>query len=197
MVLKAAVIGVGTMGRNHARVFAQMESTRLVAAADPDPVALRPVARTYTAHVYTDHIRMLDQERPDLVTVAVPTRLHRDVAISAMQRGVHVFLEKPIAADIEDGQEIVDCAHHEGVKLAVGHIERFNPAVIVLKERLDAGELGRIFQIHARRVGPFPSRVQDVDFLMNTSQSPCSPCLCAETPSSLRRVISGGMQLTR
>jgi predicted dehydrogenase len=167
MVLRAAVIGVGTMGRNHARVFAQMESTRLVAAADPDPVALEPIARTYTAHVYTDYVRMLDEEKPNLVTVAVPTRLHREVAIHAMQRGMHVFLEKPIAADIDDGQDIVDCAQHEGVKLAVGHIERFNPAVIVLKERLDAGELGRIFQIHARRVGPFPSRVQDVGVVID------------------------------
>jgi UDP-N-acetylglucosamine 3-dehydrogenase len=167
MVLKAAVIGVGMMGRNHARVYAQMEGTRLVAAADPDTMALEPIARTYSAQVYTDHVRMLDKEKPDLVTIAVPTRLHRDVSIQAMKRGVHVFLEKPIAANLEDGQEIVDCAHREGVKLAVGHIERFNPAVIALKEHLEAGELGRIFQIHARRVGPFPSRVQDVGVVID------------------------------
>ncbi len=167
MVLKAAVIGVGMMGRNHARVYAQMEGTRLIAAADPDTVALEPIARTYSAPVYTDHVRMLEEEKPDLVTIAVPTRLHREVSIQAMKRGVHVFLEKPIAANLEDGQEIVDCAHREGVKLAVGHIERFNPAVLALKEHLEAGELGRIFQIHARRVGPFPSRVQDVGVVID------------------------------
>jgi predicted dehydrogenase len=167
MVLKAAVVGVGMMGRNHARAYAQMDGSRLVAAADSDAQALEPIARTYRVSVYTDYEQMLDEQKPDLVTVAVPTRLHREVAASAMRRGVHVFLEKPISADVADGQEIVDCAQREGVKLGVGHIERFNPAVIELKKQLDAGQLGRIFQIHARRVGPFPSRVEDVGVVID------------------------------
>jgi len=167
MVLKAAVIGVGMMGRNHARVYAQMEKTRLVAAADLDAKALEPIARIYKAHVYTDYMEMLDKEKPDLVTVAVPTHFHREVAVTAMGQKVHVFLEKPISTCIRDGQEIIDCARSEGVKLAVGHIERFNPAVIELKKQLDAGQLGRIFQIHARRVGPFPPRVEDVGVVID------------------------------
>lgn len=167
MALKAAVIGVGMMGRNHARVYAQMASTRLVAAADLNAAALEPIARTYKVQVYTDYMRMLDQEKPHLVTIAVPTCLHCEVAVAAMQRGVHVFLEKPIAGHIDEGQEIVDCARAEGVKLAVGHIERFNPAVSELKKHLDAGELGRVFQIHARRVGPFPSHVKDVGVVID------------------------------
>ena len=167
MTLKAAVIGVGMMGRNHARVYAQMEQTRLVAVADPDARALEPVARTYKVKVYTDYVQMLEAAKPDLVTVAVPTGLHRDVAITVMERGAHAFIEKPIAAFVEQGQEIVDCARREGVKLAVGHIERFNPAVIALRKELEAGQLGRIFQIHARRVGPFPSRVQDVGVVID------------------------------
>ncbi len=167
MALKAAVIGVGMMGRNHARVYAQMADTRLVAAADLNAAALEPIARTYKVQVYTDYVQMLDQEKPHLVTIAVPTCLHREVAVAAMRRGVHVFLEKPIAAHIDEGQEIVDCARAEGVKLAVGHIERFNPAVSELKKHLDAGELGRIFQIHARRVGPFPSHVKDVGVVID------------------------------
>jgi len=167
MVLKAAVIGVGMMGRNHARVYAQMEHATLVAAADLDTAALEPIARTYKINVYTDYIQMLEAEKPDLVSIAVPTRLHREVAIAVMRRGIHVFLEKPISASIEEGQEIVDCAKKEGVKLAVGHIERFNPAIIELKRLLDAGQLGRIFQIHARRVGPFPPRVEDVGVVID------------------------------
>mgnify|MGYP005837017131 CR=1 FL=1 len=167
MVLRAAVIGVGMMGRNHARVYAQMENAALVAAADPDATALEPIARTYKVRVYTDYIEMLDAEKPDLVSIAVPTRLHREVAVEAMKKGIHVFLEKPISASLEEGQEIVDCAKREGVKLAVGHIERFNPAIIELKKQLDAGQLGRIFQIHARRVGPFPSRVEDVGVVID------------------------------
>jgi len=167
MTLKAAVIGVGMMGRNHARVYAQMEGSRLVAAADPDATVLEPIARTYQVKVYTDYVQMLDEEKPDLVSIAVPTRLHRQVAVTAMKRGVHVFVEKPISTCVEDGQRIVDCARREGVKLAVGHIERFNPAVIELKKQLDAGQLGRIFQIHARRVGPFPPRVEDVGVVID------------------------------
>jgi len=167
MVLKAAVIGVGMMGRNHARVYAQMGGTSLVAAADPDALALEPIARTYKVSVYTDYVRMLDEEKPDMVSIAVPTRLHLPVAVAAMERGMHVFLEKPISASVEEGQKIVDCARREGVKLAVGHIERFNPAIIELKKQLDAGKLGRIFQIHARRVGPFPRRVGDVGVVVD------------------------------
>jgi UDP-N-acetylglucosamine 3-dehydrogenase len=167
MTLKAAVIGVGMMGRNHARVYAQMERTRLVAAADPDAASLEAIARTYKVKVFTDYVRMLDETEPDLVTIAVPTRLHRDVAITVMRRGVHAFIEKPIAAFVEEGQDIVDCARTSGVKLSVGHIERFNPAVLELKSELDAGQLGRIFQIHARRVGPFPTRVQDVGVVID------------------------------
>jgi len=167
MILKAAVIGVGMMGRNHARVYAQMDQSRLVAAADAEAEALEPIARTYQVPIYTDYERMLEEQKPDLVSIAVPTRLHREVATAVMTRGIHVFLEKPISAHLEDGQRIVECAQRTGVKLGVGHIERFNPAVIELKTHLDAGELGRIFQIHARRVGPFPSRVQDVGVVID------------------------------
>ncbi len=165
--LKAAVIGTGMMGRNHARVYAQLEHASLVAAADSDPKALEAIARTYKVQVYTDYEQMLDEAKPDLVSVAVPTRLHREVATAVMKRGVHVFLEKPIASTVEEGQKIVDCARSAGVKLAVGHIERFNPAVIELKKQLDAGHLGRIFQLHARRVGPFPPRIEDVGVVID------------------------------
>ena len=165
--LKAAVIGVGTMGRNHARVYAQLVRAPLVAAADADPRALEVIARTYKVQTFSDYEQMLEEVKPDLVSIAVPTRLHREVATAVMKRGVHVFLEKPIAATVKEGQKIVDCARSAGVKLAVGHIERFNPAVIALKKQLDAGQLGRIFQIHARRVGPFPPRIEDVGVVID------------------------------
>ena len=121
----------------------------------------------YKVNVYTDYVQMLEQEKPDLVSIAVPTCLHVPVALEAMKRGVHTFLEKPIAATVAEGEEILRCAQQTGVKLGVGHIERFNPAVIELKQQLDAGLLGRIFQIHARRVGPFPSRISDVGVVID------------------------------
>jgi UDP-N-acetylglucosamine 3-dehydrogenase len=167
MVLKAAVIGLGMMGRNHARIYGLMDGSRLVAMADSSPAALESMARIYNAHPYADYLEMLDTERPDIVSVAVPTRLHREVSVAALERGVHVFLEKPISGDVAEGQKIIDAAERTGSKLAVGHIERFNPAVLELKKQLEAGQLGRIFQIHARRVGPFPPRVQDVGVVID------------------------------
>ncbi len=161
-MLKVAVVGVGAMGRNHARIFAEMPETHLAAVCDLDVEAAAQVARTYKAEAYADFEAMLVKERPDVLSVAVPTRLHRAAAVAALGAGCHVFVEKPLALSVTDGQAILDAALRSGRKLAVGHIERFNPAVIELKRRLDDGQIGRIFQLHSRRVGPFPPRVEDV-----------------------------------
>ncbi len=161
-MLKVAVVGVGAMGRNHARIFAEMPQTRLAAVADLDTEAAGQVARTYKAEAYADFEKMLAVERPDVVSVAAPTRLHRPVAAAALAAGSHVFVEKPLALSVSDGQIILDAAQRARRKLAVGHIERFNPAVVELKRLLDEGQLGRIFQLRSRRVGPFPPRVEDV-----------------------------------
>jgi len=161
-LLRAAVIGVGSMGRNHARVYAEMEDVQLIAVADVDQAAAVRVANIYGVRAYADYRMMLEAEPLDLVTIAVPTRLHREVAEEAAAHGVHLFVEKPLAGSVEDAQAIIDAARAAGVKLGVGHIERFNPAILQLKVELDAGRLGRMFQLHARRVGPFPPRVEDV-----------------------------------
>ncbi len=161
-LLNAAVIGVGTMGRNHVRVLAGLPHVQLVAVADVDENAVMQVASTYKAHAYTDYREMFRQEDLDLVVIAVPTRLHTPIALDAITHGLHCLIEKPIASSVEEGEKIVRAAQDAHVKVTVGHIERFNPAVLELKRRLETGQLGRVFQIHARRVGPFPPRVQDV-----------------------------------
>ncbi len=161
-VLNAAVIGVGTMGRNHARVLASMPHVQLVAVADVNEQAARQAAYTYRAHAYGDYREMFRYESLDLVIIAVPTRLHTPIALDAIAHGFHCLIEKPIASSVEEGEQIVQAARAAHVKVTVGHIERFNPAVLELKRRLDMGQLGRVFQIHARRVGPFPPRVTDV-----------------------------------
>ena len=161
-MLNVGVIGVGSMGRNHARVFAQMPETNLAAVADCDGEASHNIARTYKANAYTDFCQMLERERLDIVSVAVPTRLHAEVTLEAIRHGVHVFVEKPLAFTLPECQAMIDAARQAGVGLGVGHIERFNPAILELKRRLAAGELGRVFQIRSRRVGPFPSRIADV-----------------------------------
>ncbi|OGO43252.1 MAG: oxidoreductase [Chloroflexi bacterium RBG_16_57_9] len=165
--IRAAVIGVGAMGKQHARIYNDLPGVTLVGVADKNMQAAQEVARRYHTAAYAGFHDLLQHEAPDLVSIVVPTRLHREVALAAIERGVHVLVEKPIASTEDEGAEMIMHAHARGVKLAVGHVERFNPAVIELKRRLALGELGRVFQIHARRLGPFPARVRDVGVVID------------------------------
>ncbi len=165
--LKAAVIGVGAMGRNHARVYTEIPHTRLVGVADVNPDMAQQVAAKYGVPAYTDYRALLEREQPDVVTVAVPTRDHRAVAEATMAAGADVLVEKPIAATVEEAQMLIACAQALGRRLMVGHIVRFSPSIQALKEHLAAGELGKIFQIVCRRVGPFPPRVRDVGVVVD------------------------------
>lgn len=164
---KVAVIGVGSMGRNHARVYREMSGVDLVAIADMNQELVWSLAERYNTRPYTDFCEMLDKEQPEAVTIAVPTSLHLQVAMQVIQRGIHLLIEKPIALTIEEGERIIDAAQKKQCLLMVGHIERFNPAIIELKRRIAEGELGRIFQIDARRLGPFPTRISDVGVVID------------------------------
>lgn len=161
-MIHVGVIGVGSMGRNHARVLAQMPEVNLVAVADVDEETVHQTARTYKANAYTDYREMLESEKLDIACIAAPTRMHTSIALGVMSHGCHVFIEKPLAISVAECQAMIDASHGAGVRLGVGHIERFNPAIVELKRRLDNNQLGRVFQIRSRRVGPFPSRVMDV-----------------------------------
>jgi len=164
---KAGVIGVGSMGKNHARVYSDIDSADLVAIADPNKELVEKIAAKYHINAYTDYKEMLEKEALDIVSVVVPTTLHKQVSFDVIDQGVNLLLEKPIASTREEAQDIIKKAEEKGVKLAIGHIERFNPAVIELKRRLEAGELGRLYKMHARRVGPFPSRIRDVGVVID------------------------------
>lgn len=166
-MIRAGVIGVGAMGRHHARVYTEIEGVELVAIADPDAARRDEIARRYKIAGYADYLEMLERERPDVVSVAVPTQLHYQVAVDVIERGVHLLIEKPIASTVEEAKDIIRRADERGLKLAAGHVERFNPAVIELKKRLEQGELGRVFLAHTRRLGPFPERVQDMGVIID------------------------------
>ncbi len=164
MQIKVAVVGAGSMGMNHLRVLSDFdkEHVQLVGVAEAtEHVLQRTVSRFHVAG-YSDYRQMLAETRPDLVAVVVPTHLHFKVAAYALERGIHVLLEKPMTRTLEEALALIDLARQRGVKLAVGHIERFNPAILQLKRRLVNGELGTIFHLHARRLGPFPPRIRDV-----------------------------------
>jgi predicted dehydrogenase len=167
MTLRTAVIGVGSMGRNHARVYSELDAAELVGVADVNLDAAEGIARRFGGRAFADYRQMLEAVRPQAVTVAVPTQEHCAVALDVLARSIHVLVEKPLAYTCEEGARIIAAAEAAGVQLMVGHVERFNPAVIALKERLASDALGRIFQIDARRQGPFPARVRDVGVVVD------------------------------
>ena len=109
--MDVAVIGVGSMGQNHARVLFNIDSVRLVAVADPDARQAEKVAKKYNARWYTSYQAMLDSEKLDAVTVAVPTKYHKDCALAVMEKKIPLLLEKPIASTIAEAQEIIDYSH--------------------------------------------------------------------------------------
>jgi predicted dehydrogenase len=158
MALRAGLLGVGMMGRHHARVLREVDGVDLVAIADPsgDP---HGVAGGLPVH--TDIDALIDAGI-DIAVVAVPTRFHEDAALKLASAGVHTLVEKPIAHSLEAGERMVDAFASAGLVGAVGHIERFNPALQELRRRLEAGELGAVYQVTTRRQGPFPSRIADV-----------------------------------
>ncbi len=157
-VLRAGLLGVGMMGRHHARVLREVEGIDLVAIADPggDPHGVAGALE-----VLPD-VDSLISAGIDVGVVAVPTRFHEEAALKLASAGVHVLVEKPIAHTIEAGQRMVDAFASAGLVGAVGHIERFNPALQELRRRIEAGELGAVYQVVTRRQGPFPSRIADV-----------------------------------
>ncbi len=158
MTLRAGLLGVGMMGRHHARVLRELPGVELVAIADPggDPHGVAG-----SLPILPD-IDALIAAGVDIAVVAVPTRFHEDAALRLAEAGVHTLVEKPIADSVEAGQRMVDAFAAKGLVGAVGHIERFNPALQELRRRLEAGDLGDVYQIATRRQGPFPSRIADV-----------------------------------
>ncbi|HJW97180.1 MAG TPA: Gfo/Idh/MocA family oxidoreductase [archaeon] len=168
-MLNVAVIGVGNMGKHHARVYSQLQQARLVAVCDTDERVGRKIARRFKCNFYPDYKKMLAEESIDAVSIVVPTAYHKKVALDCIERGKHVLVEKPISNNLEDAREIVEAAKVKGVKLAVGHIERFNPAVQKLKEIIKKGELGKITTIVARRVGVCPPQIKDANVIIDTA----------------------------
>lgn len=154
--IKTAVIGTGNMGKNHIRVYSEISD--LVAIADIREDIGKPMAQKYKTKFYTDYRKMLDKEKPDAVSIVVPTQFHKEVAIECLNRKVATLVEKPIAHTVADAEAILDSSFKNKTTLMVGHIERFNPAILKLKNMINKGKIGRIISMLAIRVGvSFPA----------------------------------------
>jgi UDP-N-acetylglucosamine 3-dehydrogenase len=160
--LRVGVAGLGMMGRHHARVWLEIPGVELVGVADVDEASVARATHGRTVQGYSSIEKMIDAAGLDAMSIAVPTSYHEAVAVAAMERGIAVLVEKPLAGDGAAARRIIACAERTGVVATVGHIERFNPAVLELGSRLSSDPLGRIFQIKSRRTGPMAARIRDV-----------------------------------
>ena len=165
--LNAAVIGVGAMGKNHARVYSELDGAELAAVADVNEDIAKKVADKNNCSFYVDYVEMLAKEDLDVVSIVVPTKYHTKVALDCIEKDVNILMEKPISDTLDNARKILDSVGKQKIKFMVGHVERFNPAVIELKKRLEKNELGRIFRISSRRIGPFPERIRDVGVIID------------------------------
>lgn len=164
MPLKVAVVGAGSMGMNHLRVLRDFseEHVQLVGVAESHEPNLKRAMSHFHVTGYTDYRQMIEKTHPNLVSVVVPTYLHFEITSYVLDQGISVLVEKPITSTLEEASLLIELAHQRGAKLAVGHVERFNPAISAVRRRILAGELGQMFHLHARRLGPFPPRITDV-----------------------------------
>ncbi len=165
-MLKVGVIGAGAMGKNHIRIYSEMRDVDLVGIADIDRELIDGLAQQYNTKAFTDYNELL-AEGLDAVSIVVPTKMHRKVAVDAIGSGAHVLVEKPIADSIESAEAIIEAAEKHNRSIMVGHIERFNPAVIRLKDIIEQGLLGKIVSISTSRVGPYNPRIRDVGVILD------------------------------
>jgi len=164
--LRVAVIGAGNMGRHHIRHYASRPDTELVAVVDADIARANEYAKKYKTKAFSNYKDVI-KDGVDAVSVAVPTKLHKSVASDFLNAGTHVLCEKPIAPNIIDAQAMIDLARKKKRVLTVGHIERFNPSVIRLKEMIRGGELGEVKTMIFQRMGTLPPQIKEDNVLVD------------------------------
>ena len=160
--VNVGVVGVGAMGHNHVRVYTRLKNANLLAVSDLMKGTLAEVSKKYNTVGFVDYDNVLKMPEIDAVSVCVPTTYHYEVVMSAIEQGKHVLVEKPIAFTLKEAKDMVKAARKQGVKLATGHVERFNPAVLEAKKLLRDKLIGEVVSVSAKRVGPFPPRIKDV-----------------------------------
>jgi UDP-N-acetylglucosamine 3-dehydrogenase len=165
-VIKVGVVGLGAMGQHHVRLYSEL-NCNLVGVADVNPERAKEIGEKYRVPYYSDYRDLLPQV--EAVSIAVPTTMHHAVAKDFLSEGVHCLVEKPIAFSLNDAADMIETAERNRAKLAIGHIERFNPAVENLKELVDRGALGKLLILSTRRVGPFVPRIRDVGVIIDSA----------------------------
>ncbi len=162
---KLLVIGTGAMGFNHARVCAEIDS--LVGVCDLDEESAKRVGEEFGVPWYTEFSKALIESDAEGAIIATPTSSHEQIASKAMELGIDVLVEKPIAGNLDEVDRMMKLARKMGVVLAVGHVERYNPVIGYAKERIISGEWGDTVAISSRRVSNLPTRIRDVGVILD------------------------------
>ncbi len=158
--LRVAVIGVGYLGRHHARILSALDGAHLVAVVDKIPERAAEIAASTGTRPLTDSRELLGEV--DAVTVAVPTELHAEIALPFLERGIATLIEKPMARSLAEADQIIAAARASGATLGVGHTERYNPAVAAVMPLVTSP---RFIEVH--RLGVFPDRSLDIDVVFD------------------------------
>lgn len=162
--MKIAVIGVGSMGQNHARVLDEMDC--LLGVADTNKEVAKKVGKRFGVPWFTKGSDLL-RLNPDGVTISTPASTHLEVALDVIDHGIPLLVEKPLARKVEEAEEMIKAAEKKNVLMAVGMIERYNPVVSTTKTLLSDGDVGNVISISSRRVSSFPSRVSDTGVIFD------------------------------
>ncbi len=161
--INVGVVGVGLMGQNHARIYSEIAN--LVGVSDLDKDVGKSVAKKYNAVYYENLDDLL--KKVDAITVATPTFTHHEIAKKAIDAGRHILVEKPICEIVPNAEELCASVQDQDIILATGHVERYNPVVSFVKNKLKKGEYGDILSMSATRVSPLVSRVKDVGAILD------------------------------
>lgn len=161
MTLRCAVIGVGYLGKFHAQKYASLENAKLVAVIDPDLQTAQQLADELHCEAHADYTSLLDSL--DAVSIVAPTTLHHQIAADCLKKGIHVLVEKPITTTVAEADDLISLAASNNCVLQVGHLERFNAAILALGEQLEREPLF----IESHRLAPFKPRATDVDVVLD------------------------------
>lgn len=185
-MIKCGVIGIGHMGKHHTRILSEMKNTNLVGISDIDEESGKKTAKKYKCKFFQDYSDLLKET--DCIIISTPTSTHRDISIKAFNTGNHVFIEKPISLDLKEADEIIKTGKKSKLLLQIGHIERFNPAILAAEKVVK----NPLF-IEAHRLSPFYGRgidvsvildlmVHDLDIILKTVKSPVKNVSAAGVP---------------
>ena len=160
MSIKVGVIGIGYLGQHHARIYSEIEGAELIALIDIDEEKARKLAGKYNCKSYSDYKNIID--KLDALSIVTPTTSHYEIALNCLRAGKDLLIEKPITVSVAEADELISEAEKKGCVLQVGHIERYNPAVIAVSEMIDKPEF-----LESERLSPFSGRGTDVDITLD------------------------------